>query len=57
MPVASAECQAVTTMSAAVRVNFSAAEGETNAIRSAGYVDARNLRDPSHTLIEGTLDD
>ena len=40
-----------------VRVNFSSAEGVTNAVRSAGYVDARNLRDPSQTLIEGELDD
>ena len=42
-----------------VRLDFAAAksEGVTNAVRSAGYVQAENLRDPSHTLIEGALDD
>ena len=41
----------------AVRVNFAAAEGEADAVRTAGYVQAPDLRDPRHTLIEGALDD
>ena len=40
----------------AVRVNFAASEGETNAIRTAGYVEARTLHDPRNTLIEGELE-
>lgn len=40
-----------------VRVNFSAAEGQTNAVLTAGYVQAENLRDPRYTLIEGELDE
>ena len=39
-----------------VRVNYVAAEGQTNAIRTAGYVPARTLRDTRHTLIEGELE-
>ena len=39
-----------------VRVNYVAAEGRTNAIRTAGYVPARTLRDTRHTLIEGELE-
>jgi len=42
-----------------VRLDFAAAksEGVTNAVRSAGYVNTSDLRDPRHTLIEGALDD
>ena len=40
-----------------VRVNYVAAEGRTNAIRTAGYVPADQLRDPRHTLIEGEMDE
>ena len=41
----------------AVRVNFATSrKGQTNAIRTAGYVPARTLRDTRHTLIEGELE-
>ena len=40
----------------AVRVNFAATKGKTNAVRTAGYVEAKNLRDQRHTLIDGSLD-
>ena len=40
----------------AVRVNFAAAKGKTNAVRTASYIQLRSLHDPRHTLIEGTLD-
>ena len=40
----------------AVRVNFATAKGKTNAVRTAGYVEAKNLRDQRHTLIEGELE-
>ena len=40
-----------------VRLDFSSAEGVTNAVRTAGYVQADNLRHPHHILIEGALDD
>ena len=39
-----------------VRVNFAAAKGKTNAVRTASYIQLRSLHDPRHTLIEGTLD-
>ena len=40
----------------AVRVNFATAKGKTNAVRTAGYVKERDLRDQRHTLIEGSLE-
>ena len=39
-----------------VRVNYVAAEGQTNAIRTAGYVKATHLREGRYTVIEGEVD-
>ena len=40
-----------------VRVNYVAAEGQTNAIRTAGYVHEESLRGRQQVLLEGEMDE